>query len=337
MEKRGQISLFMIVSIAVVILAGILIYAYSSSSKKASSTAVQEITDAGSAGMVRKYAESCIKLAAEEGLFKRLGEQGGYIDVNANPKYGESGTAGSPISLAYTSFQGKNVPYYLEAYCEKVDCSQYATCAIPPCACIKQKCKSWNYREHMPTLDTISKRLANYIAVEFEECFKKNVFEETGIKIEKPVVDYQVINFDFSKSNVNVEVNFNEKGTSIKLTYPLAIRVVDTESKLDSFIVVLPIRLKPLFDGSKELVDDIKAHIKGISNTDYLSDAPFSIKQSDCPKYVKIESTNLFSKDGSDSKIAQFMDYTTDFDYYFNAYIFQFAVKNIKVEGNCAG
>ena len=336
MKKRGQVTVFLIIGLVILISFGIFYYAKSYNTKSAIKNALKKT--ASETDIVKAYVEACIKNVAEEALFEKIGEQGGYIDVNANPKYGEKGVAGSQISPAYISFQGKNVPYYLEAYCEEIYCSQYAACPVPPCPCIKQKCRSWGYKEYTPTLDAISKKLANYIAVEFEDCFNKNIFEDIGIRIEKPVVDYQAINFDFSRGNANVEVNFNEEDISIKLTYPLIIRKADAKSMLDSFIVFLPIRLKSLFEGSKDLVADMKSQIEGLSDTDYLSDAPFSIAQSDCPTYVRNDLTNLYTKTAADnSKIMQFVDFSTYYNYYVNSHIFQFAVKNIKIEGNCVG
>ncbi|MBI4452564.1 hypothetical protein HY637_03985 [Candidatus Woesearchaeota archaeon] len=333
MKKRGQITIFLIIGLAILILFGVFYYFKSYSTKSALEAAPDK--RASESDIVKAYVESCIKNVAEEALFEKIGEQGGYTDVNANPKYGESGTTGSSISPSYVLFQGENVPYYLEAYCQQTDCAQYS--ATPPYDCAKQVCRAWKTYENLPTLDAINKKLANYIAVEFEDCFKENIFEDIGIKIEKPNVDYAAINFDFSRSNVNVEVSFNEGDTSIKMAYPLLISKGDTKSKLDSFIVVLPIRLKPMFEGSQAVVDEMKAFIEGLSDTDYVADVPFLIEQSKCATYIKKDLTNLYTKASDSAKIVQFVDFSTFYNYYWNSYIFQFAVKNIKLEGNCVG
>lgn len=339
MKKRGQITVFLVIGMIILILFGMYYYVKSYSAKSAVKNAPGKRSEAD---IVKAYVESCIKNVAEDALFEKIGEQGGYVDVIANPTYGENGIINSPISPAYTQFQGKNVSYYLEVYCEQIGCSQYAACPVPPCACVKQKCVSWNYRGYIPSLDMIGKKLANYIAVEFENCFKKNIFGDIGIKIEKPVVDYRAINFDFSRTNVNVEIKANEEDTSVMLKYPIIITIGGTETKIDSFIVVLPIRLKALHDSSIDLINNIKAKISNdpaYRDTDFLTEVPYSLSASECTSFDKNGITNVYTKtsDSGKKEIVQFVDFSTYHQYYFNSYIFQFAVRNVNVIGNCVG
>lgn len=320
MKKRGQITIFLVVAVVILILAGLYFYLGKSGAK----TGAAKAQEAKETDIVKAYVESCIKNVAERSLFERIGEQGGYIDVNANLNYGEDGTAGSPISPSYILFQGKNVPFYLEAKCNRI---------------VNGKCENWTATSYVPELEAISKKLANYIAVEFEKCFDKNVFESRGIKIEKPVVDYKAINFDFSRSNVNVEVNVNEEDVSVKFYYPLTVGKGETKSRLDSFVVVLPVRLNATFEGSQNLIADMKESIESRRNTDYISDAPFIIVPFDCTvggPYVKKTQINLYTKPAASSRIVEFADYGNYFTGRPNSYLFRFAVKNIAVNGDCS-
>ena len=349
MKKRGQISVFLIIGI-ILIIGGIFYYIKVYNAKDAIGNSPRKMES--EAGIVKAYVESCIKNVAEEALFEKIGEQGGYIDVNANQRYGEAGSAGSPINPPYTSFQGKSVPYYLEAECDKYCYEEECTCSPigctpPPLAdcqlanrkCAKWKCRKWSIKENIPDIDVISKKLANYIAVEFEDCFKKNIFEGMGMKIEKPNVNYRAVNFDFSRTNVNVNVSANKEDVSVYLRYPLIITQGNTKTNLDSFLVVLPIRLKALHDSSSDLINNIIAKLSNDAayrDTDFLTNVPYSLSVNECASFDKNRLTNVYSKSASPSeKIIQFTDFSTYQKYYVNSYIFQFAVKNIDVQGNC--
>lgn len=355
MKKRGQITLFLIIGVVIIISLGIFLYSSGYSTKAKTIGNIKETGKLSDADTVKAYAESCIKKIAENALFEIISEQGGYIDATANPNYGEEGIINSPISPAYTPFQGKNVPYYLEAECDKRCYHYVCTCSpvgcqppiypnCPPAnqVCTKYKCRKWTYKEHIPDINVISKKLANYIAVEFEDCFKTNIFSDIGIKIKKPAPNYRAMNFDFSRTDAKVEVSANEKDTSIMLKYPIVITKSGAETKLDSFTAVLPIRLKALHDSSVDLVNNIKAKLSNdpaYKETDFLTDAPYHLSASECASFEKNGVTNVYIKtsDSGKKEIIQFVDFSTYQQYYSNSYIFQFAVKNIDVQGNCVG
>ena len=142
MKKRGQISLIMIAVVAVLIIVGLIVYAYSASSKSKTSASAIENMEAGNADIVKSYAENCIKMAAERALFERIGLQGGYINTEPEPEYGEPGIVNSLISPPKTEFLEKRVPYYLEAVCleyDKVIGCTPGTCSPAP-RCIRTSC-----------------------------------------------------------------------------------------------------------------------------------------------------------------------------------------------------
>lgn len=350
MKKRGQITIFLIIGLIILVFFGIFYYAKSYNAKSAMENAPEKTSS--SSDIVKAYAESCIKDIAENALFEIVSEQGGYIDVAAATRYGEDGIVNSQISPAYAQFQGKNVPYYLEAECDKYCSNWECTCSPAGCqpppypncppadyVCTKEKCRKWTYKENIPRIDEIEKKLANYIAVEFEDCFNANVFSDIGLKVEKPIANYRAVNFDFSKTKVNINVSANAEDTTVMLKYPIIVTKGGTETKLDSFIVVLPIRLKALHDSSIELINNMKAKLSNDIETDFLTDTPYPLSAIDCASFDKNGFTNVYVKtsDSGKKEVVQFVDFSTYQQYYFNSYIFQFAVKNIDVQGNCVG
>lgn len=302
MEKRGQITIFLILGLVVIIIIGFSVYITKFGEKKKSAAAAKSL-ESKDAEIVKAYAETCLKMASEDALFSRIGLHGGYISPGGAPEYGEGGVA----SPSPTTFLGNKVPYYLEG----VDTGGAVS-----------------YNIFLPDLAAIKKKLENYIAVEFEKCFTAGDFKDIGMNVTKPAIDYQQIGFDFSKTIVNVDVSLNEDDVSVHFTYPLTVKVYGTEAKYESFRVALPIRMKILYDSAAELVENIK------------NAQPYAYDISQyCGNYDKNGLTNIYLKlnDSGAKEIIQFVDFSTYEQNYFNSYIFQFAVKNANVTGSCVG
>ncbi len=287
MKKRGQITIILILGIVILILAGLYFYITKHYVQKNSSQLIKSSSQSSPAGMVKSYAESCLKTVTDEALFNRIGLQGGYISTDGDPTYKDT------VKPDSVSFQGIQVPYYVERVCSVSGC---------------------NYQQHMPSLDDISKKIGNYISVEFEKCFSQKPFEGTGIEITKPNVK-------------TVEVNANEGDINVILYYPIQIKQKEGIVKIDSFQVTVPIRLKFLFDNSQHLVSKI---IGSPSDT-------YKITSGDCMIYDKYGNTNTYNKSssGAQNDIVQFVDFSTYDEKYLKSFVFQFAVKNAKVKGDC--
>ncbi len=295
--KRGQITIFIILGLVIVIIFGIFFYISKFSAKTKGESGVAKSLETGDTEIVKTYAEVCLKTVSEDALFNRIGLYGGYINPDGDLEYGEQGIPTlNPLPILY---QNNKVPYYLDGT-----------------------------DTYIPELNDIKKRMSNYIAVEFEKCFETGVFEDIGISIIKLDVDYQAINFDFSQTDVNVNVSLNKEDVSISFTYPLTIKKGAAESKLDSFRVTLPIRLKALYDSANDLV----------INTTNKQPGTYDISL-DCDSYDKNQLTNVYNKSTTDpkTKIIKFVDFSTYEENYIRSYIFQFAVKNVNIAGNCVG
>ena len=98
MQKRAQVTLFMILAVVLVIILGLSYYIAKYNAKSKSSQSIREKTDFTDTSIVKTYAESCLKSVSEDALFNRIGLHGGYVNSNS-------------------------VPYYLEASCTESRCS----------------------------------------------------------------------------------------------------------------------------------------------------------------------------------------------------------------------
>ncbi|MBI2652782.1 hypothetical protein HYX00_04925 [Candidatus Woesearchaeota archaeon] len=365
MQKRGQVTLFIILGVVLIVIFGLVYYLSGYKTTKTAKTQAQVAGNSDAKEIVKAYAENCIRNAAENALFDKIGLQGGYLDPNE---------ISSNIVPPKTRFLEKDVPYYLEAtcnqYCREVrcipppqDCEETGVSCCPTCTCIQHMC-SWNYNIKLPhisnliavshpycnnvcdgcgncqciggisytyTLQDISEGLAgisaaltNHIKTEFQNCFNTDIFKVGGISVVKK-----------QGSVINSQVSINEEDISIEVNYPIIIKQGTIEASIESFKVNLPIRLKALYEGAKEFIQNIQENY----DTPVLEKLPYHLNN-DCQIYNKNQLTGIYIKnsDFNQKEIVQFMDYS-NVDLkpisYPRAFIFQFAVKNVDLMCSC--
>ena len=134
MKKRGQVTVFIVLGIIILLFTGIYFYATKVNAKIKTQSAVAGSLPDSDSRIVTRYAESCIKMTADDALFNKIGLQGGYIYIIS-------------ASTPSATYLGNNVPYYLD-------------CSVNPCT------------ENIPPLPTIGESLASYIIAKFDDCFK---------------------------------------------------------------------------------------------------------------------------------------------------------------------
>ena len=93
MQKRGQLTVFMIMGIAILLVALILMYIFGGLTKLDAKPKVSGLSD------IEDFASYCLSLNAKEGLVL-LGKQGGFIPL-ANPFF-------TPLNTSYLYYSGRN-------------------------------------------------------------------------------------------------------------------------------------------------------------------------------------------------------------------------------------
>jgi len=289
LKKRGQIAIFAIIAVVLLLVTFFAFYLRNSSKK--TETSFEQISDSVfDITPIQIYTETCLKKVSEEGLWL-VGVHGGYINPDGEPEYGESGTTSSTI------YQGEKVPYYLD----------------------------WSIISIL-SLPEIETKLSKYIIIEFEKCLDLDVFRERGFEITQPDVDYQAINFDFDKVPVDVDVKANQDDVTVKLEYPLSIKKGNSETKLEKFIVNIPVRLSRVYDAaldaSNSVINKIKINWSKGERFNLTSDV-------DCDWYDPKLYLTIYANNNADpnTKVIKILDYDTYFYRYLKAYVFQFAVK----------
>lgn len=322
MKKRGQVTVFLIAIVVVLIIVGLFFSLANYGIKSKMEQAIAENTKLVDAGIVKAYAESCLKMASEDALFNRIGLQGGFINPAGDAYYKESGIESSPISPSSVVFAEKVVPFYLEASsCDRI-CTGYNQ-ANPP-ECTAYHCR-WSYNYYIPDptqfLDSISKKISDYAEVEFQKCFDKNTFKDIDILISG------------DQNKLKAQATINEEDVTVHLDYPLTIKTGSAESNLNSFEINLPIRLKKLYQASVKIIENMNK----TADTPELAMVLYYMAP-DCNDYDKNGLTNVYVRHlAGNTDIVQFSDFSTYFKNYFKTYTFQIAVKNVNIIGDCVG
>ena len=372
MKKRGQVTIFLILGIVIISAAVLFYFIAGQSAKSKSAEAISKNPKPTDTDIVKGYAESCLKKAADDALFNRIGPKGGLLNPEGDANYNEpqlTPTA-TGIAPAYVLFDGKNVPLYLEAVCSQYcsclsprlncldgcrlpacignsDCTAgkvcqnpgtcEAQCAVsgaPPLSasssgtCMEHRC-TWSSKHYFPDgtleLDEISQKISNYIEPEFLNCFNGNNFKDAGIMIAA------------ESASPAAETKINEEDITVSVNYHLTVKKGVSESKIDLFSARLPIRLKKLYEGSRQMAADVEAGIQG-RDTPLDDKVDYTIKSSDCiNKYDKNGRTNVLAKPTGTNNIlaAQFSDFSTYDENYIRTYTFQFGVKGVNFIGKC--
>lgn len=273
MKKRGQVTIFIIIGLIVLLLAAISIHM----------TGIfydldNEDFDVEGFENVKLFVESCLEQQTKEGLII-IGEQGGYIgsvDIIPEPFSAE-------INGVKTCVGIRNIPENRYSTWFEGD-YQYAS-TVPqfpwPSFAIDSQHFSSTHKlgqSILPPLEegyggtTIKDELETFIENSIKSCDVKNSFQEQ--------VDVS------ASKNPNAEVRFTEGNVDVSLDYPINITRQGKKIKFEDYRVRLPINMEKFYSFIKELafyeVSDIKFDIEDVSHYSQLSsyDTGYSVRLS---------------------------------------------------------
>jgi hypothetical protein len=220
MKKRGQIALFIIVGIVVIIAVSLVVVTINRGKQSAINSQTETQTVDQDVLPVKAYVESCTKAVAREGL-EIMGRNGGYIDLAhmTNIKL-------NPVIYNSDAIQiGEDVlPFW-----RSLDKKNNIVIKIPPL----QKPNG---------LNSIEAQLEFYINAKVNSCFGFSQFRQYDVIVGKP------------KSEVLITTN----DVIVKLDMPTIVTDVSTGKKSDikSFSTYLSINFKQIYDFAAEIVEN---------------------------------------------------------------------------------
>jgi len=173
-----------------------------------------------------------------------------------------------------------------------------------------------SYRSVFPSLEEIKSNLFDFIVLRLDGCLNFNEFEQMGYSVEEPNSE-EILN----------KIRINLESVDVKIIYPLTIKKEGSVVKIENFRVEVPLRFGVLYESAVTLVNSIRNYPLG-----------YHIEEG-CDMYNKNGLTAVYLKNDDlndpNSKIVQFIDYSTYHAYDTASYRLQFAVKNVAVSGEC--
>lgn len=303
MDKRGQITVFIILGIFLVLAVMLFIF-YTSSSKQKTSPEIEvkrsTITALDSSG-IKGFVQDCLKLVTNEGL-RKTALQGGYINAQGNPTYNEPGDG----------LHG-DVHYYTET-------------AVLPYAYIEQQSR-------LRPIELIRAKLANYIVVEMQNCLDFEGFEKQNYQVKKPGItrinsaeEQNGVGVDYLGKKAKAEVFFNDEDTVVRLSYPLVFTRGETSIRMEDFSAVIPLRFKHVHAIAEKLLSqdlsqeyELNRHCAEYASPDKLINI-----------YVRTNPYNY-------NYVVQVIDAKPAVEKNVLPLKFQFATRNAKISGDCVG
>ncbi len=226
--KRGQITVFIILGILILLGVGFAIYMQGRAEKLPLETAPR--FDRMDSNTLQKYVEDCIAETTTSGVYI-IAAQGGYVAPKGSELHGD---AGDDLPMHYYVDEGV-VPFVL-----------------------------YENDSTLRPLQDVRLALERYVAAELPKCLDFSEAQSWGYTVKQPQINWSAIDFDFSKAavdysteKVGVTADLRPEGDLlVQVNWPLLFSG-DESFSLSKFQVTLPLRLALLHKIASRLTDQI--------------------------------------------------------------------------------
>ncbi len=227
LDKKGQIAVFIIVGILILVSAVSVIYIRSIITKEKIAPELPRITRvADEVEPIKDYVEFCIYDIGEQGL-KKIGKQGGYLDLD------QQGITANPIEPT----EGKAIvfpPDLMIPYWWHLKSSNECGTDFP--------CMFGSERPELEGSFSIQSQLQDYVAEEFIACLDDFApFKSQGFTIE-------------GKGEITPIVTFTQKDTIIYVDYPLKIEK-EGKHTMNQFYTRIPVNMQKMYSLATDIVN----------------------------------------------------------------------------------
>ena len=229
MNKRGQLTIFIIIGFLILAVAGIGIFLYGQDAKEEFEVAEVPVVEKLPKEFepVQTYTEDCIQDVARKGLLL-LGQQGGYIYPDLVGEFSDvDQTDYDGILLG-----GLKIPYWLHNDAPN-DARQYSMVALKP----DLKFSSQNSEM------SVESQLARYLEEKLPECLDEYsaLKEEMGFVIKEG--DFEAI------------TTITPIGVNILIAHPLEISHGSSDTAIKDFFVQIPLKLQQMYAVAEEIFE----------------------------------------------------------------------------------
>ena len=221
-QKRGQITLFIVIGLIILLGAGITIYLTVLQEPKtieqAELPAVQQVP--AEAEPIREYVRSCIYETAKEAVIK-LGDHGGYITTE---------------NLKYNPFEPTEE--------EAVQFSKDSELIIPYWSYLKSEntcVQNCEFATKRPTASQIKKQIETYIDTNLAECL--------GTYAQFPAYTF------YERKAPSTTATIGQQNIVIYTEYPLRVERGTTSFEIPDYATSLDVNLKEIYDTATKLTE----------------------------------------------------------------------------------
>ena len=282
-KKRGQLTVFMILGLLLLIVAMIILSIYSEIGVKEE---ISEgiITHEIATDPIQINFQDCLEEKLMDGVY-RIAFYGGYLYPSGVEKYAELGSGDNWYNYYY--YNGVELPFPLD-----------------------EKVKRLRAKEKMEEM------ISNYLLVETKSCISRlKLFEEQGFTFTYP---------DLASLEVSASVLMKDEKVFFTLNFPLTVIRGESVTRFEIFQLDVDLRLGTLYDTANTILTDIK------------DSQQLDISQG-CNRY-KDDSVNIYleSNDRTFEYVLRIID-AHPLSRGNLPLVFQFAIKNVDVVGECSG
>jgi len=225
-KKRAQITLFVILGIVILIVAGLAIYVakVSQSERPPDEVVIRDIPAEMDA--IKTHVESCMNQVTKEGLVI-LGQNGGYLDLDAEGFYTINGLETEANALEFFPESDIIIPYWL--YLKS-----------------SNDCFNCQYEFKKPSLESGDKSIKSQLEGYAEEKLVVCIDDFNPFRHKYEIIVHE---------DPQIEITFGER-THAKLKYPVTVELYGTDSptSFEDFSTNLDINFKNVYHSASEIV-----------------------------------------------------------------------------------
>ncbi len=249
MQKRGQVTVFIVLGIVVLVVVGLLFSFRSELIEQDFESEMNSIIVPQQLMPVKTYFDACLVDVVEEGILI-LGEQGGYIEIpdDIAPRF-DNNIHSNSLELGV----GSEVAYWFYETANGIE------------------------KEQIPTTDEMEVQLENYVNENFDRCFYfVDDFEEEGFQIVTPSV------------TPTSDIKINRNNVQVKVLSNVLVSLKGVSKDLDKHMAVVDSKLGELYDLATKVMDEENKEMfleeKTIDMMVAYEDIPFSTTEFSCER-----------------------------------------------------
>ncbi len=233
-EKRGQITIFIIIGIVLLFSTALIIYIRSQIAAPAAEAEIPRVAEVpAELQPIKTYVEECALKTTKDGL-KQILEKGGYLDTSQFSFNPVSSTEGNAVELFPNSRLLIPYWYYLRSENNCRDNCVFDSEAPPLCKA-GRRCITTGQ-------NSVEEQLQSYVKDHLKECATFTEFRNQGFEITE-------------LENMTVDATIRARDATILIKWPIQTRKEGSVQKIEEYLSIVPSRAKELYEMAYDILN----------------------------------------------------------------------------------